>query len=341
MIKNIVYELVSPYTLVKSELELNIDRFKSDDILAETKYSAISTGTEIAAWEGKPPLRPSKIYPRLMGYCNLAKVIKVGSSISDISVGNYILTHQSHRTAFICKHSDILLCVDEQDETLLKKLTTTYLYHLGYAALLAGNYKPGHYVAIVGLGTLGITTATLVKLFGIQPFIFSNQVIDSTWIDIIGLKYLFKKQPLNINAWHQLCGMDGVDIVINTSNKWSDYLLSLQLARKGGEVICLGFPGRGEPAAEFNPLDSQYFYEKQLAIKHCGYVTDHNIDPIDKRFTLKRNIQYLSQLIMNNMIDPLQIITREVSWTELDKLYSSLSSRQNGMYSSLLNWNLK
>src|SRR5579872_6885489 len=177
MIKNIVYELVSPYTLVKSELELNIDRFKSDDILAETKYSAISTGTEIAAWEGKPPLRPSKIYPRLMGYCNLAKVIKVGSSISDISVGNYILTHQSHRTAFICKHSDILLCVDEQDETLLKKLTTTYLYHLGYAALLAGNYKPGHYVAIVGLGTLGITTATLVKLFGIQPFIFSNQVI--------------------------------------------------------------------------------------------------------------------------------------------------------------------
>src|SRR5688572_21668827 len=41
-----------------------------DQLLARTEFSAVSLGTEMAAYSGEPPLRPGIIYPRLVGYCN-------------------------------------------------------------------------------------------------------------------------------------------------------------------------------------------------------------------------------------------------------------------------------
>ena len=92
--------------------------------------------------------------------------IQVGRLVTHVSVGNYILTHQSHRTAFICDQSEVLFSTNEKSTELRKKITTAYLYHLGYSALLTGNYKPGLKVAVVGLGVLGISTANLIDVFG-------------------------------------------------------------------------------------------------------------------------------------------------------------------------------
>ncbi|MBI4523171.1 MAG: zinc-binding dehydrogenase [Deltaproteobacteria bacterium] len=336
--KSIVYELESPYTLVQKQLDLDDYRLASCDIVAETEYTAVSTGTEIAAWAGKPPLRPSKPYPRLVGYCNLAKIIKVGSSISDLFVGDYILTRQSHRSAFICNRSEVLLRVTVPSEVMRKKLTATYLYHLGYSALIAGIYKPGHQVAIIGMGTVGLATASLVKAFGSQPLLFTNQEIGKTPMTKMGFSSIFGKNISASEFRNQLWDTDGVDISINTSNKWSDYRLALQLVRKGGEVICIGFPGRGEAPPDFNPLDSQYFYDKQLIIRQSGYMPDVDVRAIDARFTVKRNIQYISGLILSGLVDTLDILSTEISWLNLDTVYKSLASREPGMYSALINW---
>lgn len=327
--KSIIYELEAPYKLIQKEVELD-ESLASSEILAETEYSVISTGTELAAWVGKPSLRPSIQYPRLMGYCNLAKVIKLGTGVTDISVGDYILTHQSHRTAFVCKQSDVLLHVTDKNESMRKKISATYLYHLGYSALLMGCYSPGHHVAIIGMGAVGIATASLVKVFGSEPIIFTNQNSQ--------FSLAFKKDAYYPGLTNELCDMDGVDIVINTSDSWSDYLLSLQLARKGGEVICIGFPGRGRIQPEFNPLDSQYLYDKQLSIKQCGYMPNIDVKPIDIRFTLKRNMRYLSTLIYGGVIDPFHILTKEFLWKNLDQVYPLLLSREAGVHSSLISW---
>jgi len=326
---SIFYELDAPFTLTQKKKNLTQQMLGENEIFSETQYTVISTGTEIAAWEGKPPLRPCKVYPRLVGYCNLAKVIKVGNSVTEIHVGDYVLTDQSHRTAFICDQSEVLLCIKEQDKQLLKKITATYLYHLGYSALLAADYKPGHQIAIIGMGVLGITTASLSRVFGASPFIFTNQKMETP---------AFKKEYLGLNFMYELCGMDGVDIVINTSNKWEDHRLCLQLARKGGSIVCLGFPGRAEEAPNFNPLDSQFFYDKQLTIKHCGYFPDVKVDPIDIRFTVKRNIKYLSSLIFQNRLDPLEILQKEFSWKKLDDAYTLLSARKEGSHTVLIDW---
>ncbi len=336
--KAIVYELQSPGTLLRREQELDERSLGPDDILAETLFSVVSTGTELAAWLGKPPLRPSTPYPRLVGYCNLGRVLRVPPGAKGLRTGDVLLTHQSHRSAFVCTPKDILWTARGLPDPQLRKITATYLYHLGSSALPAGGCRPGSFVAIVGAGTLGLATAELVRASGGRPLLFSNQDFDAAGIRAMGFTHLFRKDHAPGFELERLTGSNGVDLIVNTSDKWSDHLLCLKLVRKGGEIVCLGFPGRGEPPPDYNPLDSQYFYDKQIRIRAGGQMTDREFADEGPLGTMQRNIKVLSSMILEGRLDPGRILNLARPWTDLEQIYQALASRTPGVFSAILTW---
>lgn len=297
--KSIVYRLQSPGELRTETEWIDEDSIGAGHLLAETLYSAISPGTEVAAWLGLPPLRPSVVYPRLLGYCNLARVKKVGHGVKAIGVGDYILTHQCHRSSFSCSEKEVLASFKGSiSDSLLRGLCTTYLFHLGYVALYEGSFFPGHRVAVIGAGTLGLATVVLARAFGSSPLLISGRsqggALVGRSIDIgFSLKQdLFPRFESSF------------ELVINTSNSWSDFQAATRLAAFKGTLVCLGFPGRGVELPAFNPLDSQYFYDKQLRISHCGYTPSKDFAAKGWQFTIETNMAFLSGLILNNRIDP-------------------------------------
>ena len=62
---------------------------------------------------------------------------------------------------------------------------------------------------------------------------------------------------------------------------------------RGGRISILGFPGRGEPLPDFNPLDPKWFYGKQLTLIGAGFSPRIECQPADLRFNLRRNLEYL------------------------------------------------
>ncbi|MCZ8501943.1 hypothetical protein O9853_14610 [Vibrio lentus] len=118
--KSQIYQLEAPKELKVIDRELSIE--SGDQVLAESIYSAVSPGTELSAWVGKPPLRPGKIYPRVQGYCNLARVVSIGNQVKNTKIGDWILTHQSHRTKFCISESEILVSFDNLTDVEAKKL---------------------------------------------------------------------------------------------------------------------------------------------------------------------------------------------------------------------------
>ncbi len=334
--RSVVYELQGPGRLVACEHDVD-ERLGPHDILGETAVSAISPGTELAAWSGKPPLRPSRAYPRLVGYCNLAVVRAVGDAVAKVAPGDHILTHQSHRSSFRCGVSDVLLSVDAR-RGLEKSLATAYLFHLGYAALLRGGFQPGLYPGVVGIGTLGLATALLLRAMGAEPVLFTGAPARQAQLRALGFQHVFEKRGDWRDMLSAVTAMDGRDLVIDTSDAWDDYALALQLARRGGTIVCLGFPGRGDDIPTFNPLASQYFYDKQLTVSHCGHVAELDAEPIDVRFTLKRNMRYLASLIERGVLDPSPLISLEASWSDLASIYQELAARRSDRYTALLNW---
>jgi threonine dehydrogenase-like Zn-dependent dehydrogenase len=331
------YELVAPRTLVRQENHFDLTSVPANSIIAQTLYSVLSPGTEVAAWVGKPPLRPSKVYPRVLGYCNVARVRAVGSEVTELKVGDIVLTQQCHRSVFCCTQKEVLLSIDGNASLeLQKRLVVSYLYHLGYMALIDGGFRPGYEVAIIGFGALGFTAASLVSVYGGRPRIVSGRAIDEISRAAIPFARFFNK---DLNDGKSMCPeLGGVDLVINTSDAWSDYSLSLNLVRRGGTVALVGFPGRGLPAPDFNPLNSQFLYDKSITLKQIGHVFDLEVPPIDARFTLKRNIAHIFSLLEEGRLNPSPLINTLRPSDELAEALDFLESRPATAKSVLLAW---
>lgn len=337
LVNSQVYELTGPKVLGLKKESADVTNLNSQSVFANTIFSSISTGTEIAAWTGKPPLRPSNAYPRLVGYCNVAEVKAVGSAIDDLEVGDIILTHQSHRSSFCCNRQEILLKTKHINQVSQKRLATTYLYHLGYSALLGGGYRPGFEVAIIGLGALGYTSASLISAYGGSPLIFSGRSNVNSILKFIPFSQYVNKTKFEA-PYRSIAGLDGVDLVINTSDSWDDYELSLKMVRRGGTVILVGFPGRGLTAPAFNPLDSKYIYDKSITIRQVGHCSDFDVPSIDLRFTLKRNLAHIYSLLESGRIDPTPLLSATFSWKNLEGAYKTLETRPHNSLSAILDW---
>jgi 2-desacetyl-2-hydroxyethyl bacteriochlorophyllide A dehydrogenase len=334
-LKSKIYTLNSPKNLVFKEETVKFIRSVEDYIIAETAYSCISPGTEVAAYAGMAPLRSGNPYPRVVGYCNVAKVIEVGTNFKNVSIGDYILTFQSHKDRFAITSDDFYLVLPINIDR--KYACTAYLFHLGYHSLITGEVKQGHTVGIIGAGVLGVSTALMSNIAGANTYLFTDQKEVSTKVNSDYIKCIGKSEEELYKAYSEMNGAE-FDVIINTSNTWKDWQLALKLSRKGGIIVNLGFPGRGEELPSFNPLDPQYVYAKNLTIKALCYINEADVETHEFRFNLKRNLKYILQLFNSGKLDPMDLLTHEINFSELEFQYQKYIERKSLMLSSLIIW---
>lgn len=325
-----VYKLMAPKKLVAEQQPPINGPIASGHVLIETQYSAISPGTELAAFNGLPALRPgSNPYPRLVGYCNVGRILECGEDVVTLRPGEFVLTHSAHRSIDVISTKEVLCKVPK--EVNHATVSTTYLFHLGLAASLAGPVVLSDNVALIGLGTLGLASAAIVSRAGGFVHSFSNNCC----LDILQNFGIVQTSKKSIVANRVL---DTFDVVISTTNSWEDWNLALRLARHGGTIVCLGFPGRGQELPNFNPLSSEYFYDKQLTFKSCGYAPDMVAKPQDVRFTLKRNCEYLMNLIINEQLPANSLIESIRPESDLQEIYNEMSSNRKSGKTYVLDW---
>jgi threonine dehydrogenase-like Zn-dependent dehydrogenase len=278
-----------------------------------------------------------KIYPRVIGYCNVAKIVAVGREVREYKIGDIILTNQSHRSAFVCSSESILAKIPKDSD--LPCCSATYLFHLGYNALLRGKAKPGFSIAVLGLGTLGLATVAVCRLFGMKTMAISSRKSALILASELGADAVVSNSGNEIaKTISQSFRQTGIDVLVTTSNSWKDWQTALAIPRKLGKICVLGFPGRTESLPHFNPLDSSSFYDKQLSIIACGYSPAYDLAPQDMRFNLKRNCNYLLDQILSGALPAQKIISEVVVWKELEDLYQRLAKRDENLITAVLNW---
>lgn len=300
------------------------------EVLCETVVSAISPGTELAAWRGLPPLRPSVAYPRLQGYCNVARVIECGEGVDSVAPGDRVLSFASHRSHHLLAESDILYRLpDDADEG---QVVAAYLFHLGYNAVLRADVRAGSKVLVIGLGALGLTSVAMAHLAGAEVHGLSGQPAPAELARGYGARSVFARGDAALDAL-------AADVVITTTNGWGDMEIAMRAAGQNGTIACLGFPGRGEPAPETNPFDSQYFYMKQLSIEAVGWSPETNDSRGFNRFNERDNIAYLARLIEDGRLDPAPILSGRYRGEDIAQAYADLYARKDDAVTYLLDWN--
>lgn len=302
------------------------------ELLCQTLVSAISPGTELAAYAGLPPLRPSVGFPRLQGYCNVARVI--AGEADGLAPGDRVLSFASHRSHFVLPAGEVLLKLPPEAEA--DRIACTYLYHLGYNAVLRSGVRAGSRVLVIGLGVLGLTSVALASSAGAEVFALSDQALPGEIARATGARGVFSRQ--DEAALEGALGAGRADVVITTVNGWRDWQAALRLAGQNGVIAVMGFPGRGEPPPAFNPLDSQYFYMKQLRIEAVGWSPETNDSRSFLRFNERDNIAWLAQRIADGRLDPTPLISGSYPGRDIDQAYQDLMARKDPALTYLLRW---
>ncbi|MBU4348426.1 zinc-binding dehydrogenase [Patescibacteria group bacterium] len=323
MYKGIIIKLNGPKKIKFEKTVVDDKNLEPSEIIAKTIFTAISPGTETAAYIGATPLRPGPIYPRLLGYCNVGKIIKKGSLIKDIKIGDTVLTLESHRSIYKIPAKDIVSIIPKNLDP--KKAALAYLYNLGVVSLenFKINKKSG--IAIIGLGAIGLATIEMAKALGYKNiYAFSNSKEKLTLAKKIGANFIYSKNTEIEKI---------VSLIITTSNSWNDWKLALKITKKNGYMAILSFPGRGNALPKFNPLESKYFYDKNLTIASVGHSRNKNPEQ-----TIRNNCKKILKLMSAKKILPEKLISGIYDYHKIEKAYKKILNRDQKTTTFILKW---
>jgi threonine dehydrogenase-like Zn-dependent dehydrogenase len=301
-----------------------------DAVACETLVSAISPGTELAAYAGLPPLREGPAYPRLQGYCNVARVVKVGREVQGLQPGQRVLSFQSHRSHFVIGADEVLRVVPPGLPS--EAAATTYLFHLGYNALVRADARAGSRVLVLGLGALGLATVAVACLAGAEVRAVTAHEPTGRRAARLGCAQVLPRDraAAECAAW--------ADVVVTTSSTWADWALALGSAAQRGTIAVLGFPGRGEPPPSINPLDSRHFYDRQLRIEAVGHSPERPDGRGFTRFNERDNLAFLLARIADGRLGWQELVSGTYPGADLGRAYEDLLARRGDPVTYVLRW---
>ena len=304
-----------------------LKEIESNEIFCITEVSSISPGTELGAYQGLPHLRKGVTYPRLVGYLNVARVEKCGIHVKGYKRGDRILSFTSHRDCFVIKDDEVLFKLPKKSSS--KEISMTYLFQLGQTAILKSNIKSNSKVCIIGLGAIGLATVAIGYLSGAKITTISDHGYSRRIAKFYGSHKNHSRKNMT---------KDKFDTIISTTNTWSDWKIALKIARMNGNIAVLGFPGRNEKTGDFNPLESNYFYQKQLNIFSAGMMPQSLPGQKSKILDEKASIKSIAKKIANKKLVPEKLISGSFSANEIQIAYEKLIHRKNNEITFNLVW---
>ncbi|MCG8343317.1 MAG: chlorophyll synthesis pathway protein BchC [Chlorobiales bacterium] len=232
----------------------------STDVLLETYWSSISTGTEKMAFEGLIP-SPPFIFPFIPGYETVGKIIRVGAHVNENLIGKYAYIagsfgYEDVNAAFggasqfvVCPVESITVLdgIDDPKCGIALPLGATSLHFMDLGEVT------GKKVLVLGQGAVGILAVQLAKHMGAQ-------LVAATEPHQTRLNYSsadLKVNPSTQDVSAALAGNE-FDIMIDSTGVMSAIETGLRFLKFHGKVIFGGYYQRMN-------IDYSQAFEKELS----------------------------------------------------------------------------
>lgn len=299
------------------------------DVFVRTQVTALSTGTEMANYEGRSGEVPdAPPYPRRIGYCNVGIVERQGGMVTKFRPGDRVLSMLPHVSAFVAPETSLLIPVPAAVDAAQASLS--YLAQLGVAALRQARYEAGEPVTVIGLGIVGLATVAVAKAMGASVTAVANSRLRAAAALRIGAhRVLLHSDPLESNS---------SPLVVLTANTWAAYRMAVDMAEFGARVAVLGFPGRAEQPVTYNPLDPAWFYGKQLTLIGAGYSPRTECPAAAIRFNLRRNLEFVLQAMASGTIDLRSLISHRLPASRMREAYELACQRDKSLVAAVFEW---
>lgn len=308
----------------------------ADDVLCRTRVTGVSPGTELSAYHGHPPLRPTKqVYPRVLGYLNVADVVACGQAVTAVRPGERVLTFTSHRSHFVIAEARIRATVPEGMPD--SHAAVAYLYRLALNGLRRARADAGKPTVVIGLGPIGLAAVDLAVARGNPVAALSNAAASRQAALDLGATAARPKA-----GYGRQLATDDLGCLpqaaVSTSNAWDDLQVAVSILGFNGVVALLGFPGRNTGAPDFNPFDPQFFYDQQLSIVSAGMAPEDPGSGSEPPEILHNDLSEILAAFADGTLSPETLVAATFDYSDLEDAYAYLGTSDHSPGTVLLQW---
>ena len=319
---------------------IDVDNLQPHDIWVKTEITGFKIGTDRGNYEGaeQVPGAPDRDRPRCVGDSNLGIIQGVGNAVTNFKVGDRIVTRASHQSEYVNSIFDDMP-VKVPDGVDSEGAVWAHLYTLSGHCYHKAFFRPGEYVAVVGLGVLGLGAVALGPLFGARVVGVGNSPVRLDMAKRMGAHAAYMGNDTDFESKvDEFTGGKGIDLVILTANPWPAFRTSLEIVRQNGRVSVVSLLGRGEPSLDFNPLPMELFYNKGISIIAVSGNTGGLYPGAEDTFAWSRMCEHTLSLMADGLLEPKRLITHRLHYTEMAKAYEMAYSREKSMLGVTFNW---
>jgi threonine dehydrogenase-like Zn-dependent dehydrogenase len=235
---------------------------KPDEVRIAIRVSGIKHGTEISLYTGATPFREKVFDPELRLFmpgeakglypCNLGswacgKVVETGSDVTRFAVGDMVHGEMAHRPVNIARETNLFpLAPGMAPEVSL--FTDPAIFALG--AVHDAQVKVGDWVAVFGLGALGLIAVQIARLNGAERVYAVDRI--PARLDLarrFGADEAINAAECDVALEiKRLTGKRGVDAAIDISGAYAALNSAIRSIQPGGLVVTASyFKGDASP----------------------------------------------------------------------------------------------
>ncbi len=333
--------LTEPYRFEMQDLP--VPEPADNDVLIATKQVGIC-GSEITAYRG---LHPYRIPPVILGHEMAGSVLATGRDVKRFRAGDRVVVkpHTFCGRCPCCLRGEQNICgqkrvlgsrewpgafgacivspeylvhplpeaIDDEEAALLDPLC------IGVHAVRKAGVQAGDRVAVLGAGSIGLSTLLVVRATGADAYMTDVRLTNLEIARALGAKETFHVARAEDSQRLEALASDlPLDTVFITAGSEQEVPRAVKMVRRGGQVIVIAHFPRPNIAVDMFTLLTQ---EKRIQ----GSITYTGLD-------LERGIRLLAE----RRVDVRPLISERRNLEEIQRCFERLSSAEEGLVKILL-----
>ena len=217
----------------------------ANELLIDTEYTFISSGTELANYTGREPKVFQKgawcEYPWRSGYANVGIVRDVGASVTRAAPGDRVFTYGRHASAIRYTEDRLVTPVREAVDPAV--VAASRMAGVAMTAIVVGDIGTNPWVVVFGLGLVGNLASQMFRIHGCRVIGVDPVAARRELAERCGLEHTVGGSPDEAQAAVQEITGGGLgNITVDAVGHSSVVMQALRATANHGQLIILGSP---------------------------------------------------------------------------------------------------
>lgn len=316
--------------------DVPIPQCPDDGLLVRAMVTAISTGTELRVYRWIPVDEEGKFLhagmafpdePVENGYSMVGRVVEVGRDVTGFAEGDRVFLGETHK-AYAAVGAGAVIKLPEGIPT--ERAAMLNILGVGHISLRIGEPAPGEYVAVIGLGVVGLSALAYCRAFGLR--VAGIDMIDGR----LGIARemgadlaVSPAAPDFRRRVDDLFDGEGADVVIEAASSWRAIQTGMDIVRKDGKVVVVA---RHTDMPHYNLVGHPYL-AKRISLR-----TSYGYQDEGRRWDREHCMALTVDLLEKGRLDIGPMITHRVGWQELPDVYRRLDEGDLDIVGVTVDW---